>query len=159
MPVGAKYLILGSFPAKEAGDWFYGSKTNQFWKIISLVYGWELANIYQKKELCDELKLALGDVIARCERKKNSSLDVNLKKLAFNFEGVERVLRQNNIITIHFTSRWVEKIYRSKFKNLVRLCPQIKLIGLPSPSPRYCRLTLEEKVKKYKQLLPQLRFD
>ena len=43
IPDGAKYLLLGSFTANSLDidpeyDWFYGSKRNQFWRIIEQTY-------------------------------------------------------------------------------------------------------------------------
>ena len=45
IPANAVILIVGSFPGRditqkilEEDDWFYGTKRNQFWNIISGVY-------------------------------------------------------------------------------------------------------------------------
>ena len=49
VPHNATILIVGSFPGRDItkkklkkDDWFYGTKRNQFWNIISGVYNIEL---------------------------------------------------------------------------------------------------------------------
>ena len=49
IPANATVLIVGSFPGRDItqkklskGDWFYGTKRNQFWDTISGVYNIEL---------------------------------------------------------------------------------------------------------------------
>ena len=88
--------------------------------------------------------------------KENSSLDVNLSTLIYNFSPIAKVLQENPIKTLFFTSRFVEKEYKKHFKDLVVNFPHIELIALPSPSPRYASMRKSEKVIKYAQLLPQL---
>ena len=57
---------------------------------------------------------------------------------------------------IFFTSRFVENAYRKAFKDLIIKYPQIELINLPSPSPRFASMNKEEKTRRYKLVLPKL---
>jgi G:T/U-mismatch repair DNA glycosylase len=114
-------------------------------------------NLDQKKRLFEELKIAIGDTILECEREKGSNLDTNLINISYNIEGIRRVLNENKIEKIFFSSRWVEKIYKSKFKKLVGEYGEIELVTLPCPSPRYFRLKLEEKAEIYKEVLPKVK--
>lgn len=165
VPHGAKYLTLGSFPGKEVFDpelkgrfnWYYSTKTNQFWPILEKVYKRELKTIDQKRRLFDDLKMAIGDVIYKCERERGSNLDVNLINIEYNQDGIQKVLENNLIEKIFFTSRWVEKIYGTKFKKLIETHPLVELITLPCPSPRYFRLTINQKIERYKEVLPKLK--
>jgi G:T/U-mismatch repair DNA glycosylase len=52
------------------------------------------------------------------------------------------------IETIFFTSRFVEKIFKRFFPEVIHT------IALPSPSPRYARLSLKQKAAIYKKHLP-----
>ena len=156
IPKNPKYLLLGSFTTKEANfdpsyDWFYGTKRNQFWKILRAVYNLPLENKLEKQQLFEKLEMALGDVIYQCERLKNSNLDVNLINVVYNTEAVEELLTRGTIKKVFFSSRYVEKIFRKEFKD-----PKIELVTLPSPSPRYAMLSLEEKIKIYAKLLPKI---
>lgn len=161
VPPKAKFLLLGSFTTKEANfdptyDWFYGTKRNHFWPILREVYSLPLENLQQKKELFSRLKLALGDVILQCERVKNSNLDMNLINIVYNIAEVEKVLSENKIDKIFFSSRFVEGKFRRYFKKVMQDHPEIELITLPSPSPRFAAMSRQKKVEKYKVLLPRL---
>ncbi len=161
IPKNPKYLLLGSFTTKEANfdpsyDWFYGTGRNQFWKILRIVYNLPLENKQHKQELFSNLHMALGDIIQSCERLKNSNLDVNLVNIVYNLGGVEDLLKNNKIETVFFSSKFVESSFRRKFKYLVEAYPEMKLIALPSPSPRFASMNFDEKVNRYKSLLPKL---
>lgn len=154
VPPGSKYLLLGSFPARENGGWFYGSKRNQFWQILEYVYGVELKTKLEKQKLFSELGIAVTDIIYKCERKKGSSLDLNLSNIVYNVGGIEKILKKHKIRKIFFTSRFVEKKFRAHFKEIVEKFGDIELVSLPSPSPRYATVTKQEKIKRYKETLP-----
>jgi len=156
-PLKAKYLLLGSFTGKpEPGyDWFYASKRNKFWIILRQIYNRPLVTRSEKEQLFSDLSLAISDIIYQCERRKGSNLDMNLVNIVYNVEAIEKLLATNPIERIYFSSRFVEGRFKSKFKYLIHKYPHIELITLPSPSPRYAAMTLEEKIRRYTQLLPR----
>lgn len=156
VPKKVKYLLLGSYPTRPTNPyaWFYANGRNQFWPIMEEVYGLELKTKRQQQNLFVNLKMALADIILSCERRKNSNLDVNLFNLTINREVAE-IIRTNKIKTVFFTSRFVEKLFRQHFKEIIRE-PEIELVTLPSPSPRYATLTKAQKIARYKELLPKL---
>ncbi len=166
VPLNPKYLILGSFTGRQAVkgikatdvsyDWFYGTKRNQFWSILEEVYGIELRNKIRKQELLTKLGVAMADIIYQCERKEGNNLDTNLTNIVFNKEAITEILDSNQIDKIYFTSRFVENRFRKVFKDIINRHPAIYLITLPSPSPRYAKMGKEQKIKIYKELLPEL---
>ena len=165
VPKKTTYLVLGSFTTKEAYDktkrddyvWFYSNGgRNQFWPILSEVYDRELLTRRQMEILFTDLQMALGDIITQCERKRNSNLDITLTNIEYGVKEVDEILANNSIKKIYFTSRFVEQKYKSNFKSVIEHHPEIELITLPSPSPRYVLMTKHEKLTKYRQLLPQL---
>ena len=153
VPKNARYLLIGSFMAKAYGsdsyDWYYGSKRNQFWPILEETYNLKLNTIESKQELLTRLNLAITDIIYQCERQKGSSLDANLINIVYNTPAIEKILRDNKIEKIFFSSRFVETKFRKLFTNI-----SIELITLPSPSPRYAAMTKSQKITRYKELLP-----
>lgn len=162
VPVNTRYLILGSFTGKRTEDdikngydWFYGNKRNQFWPIMEKVYGIGLQSKKEKQELFTRLRMAIADVILSCERKVNNNLDINLTNMVFNTEAIINVLEKNKIKSIFFSSRFAEHLFKRQFKNVVQLHPEIELVTLPSPSPRYAAMSKSEKVARYKELLPR----
>lgn len=156
VPSNATILILGSFPGKEhtqskAGEeaWYYGAKRNQFWKILSAVYGRDLSNVVSKKNLFEKYGIAITDIFLELKRLEDSNLDTNLEIVKYNDTAIQQILDKHQIKSIFFTSKFVENHFKKRFPSI--------LIGeyLPSPSPRYARLTLEQKIEKYKNMLPK----
>lgn len=158
IPKNAQYLLLGSFTGKitdNSYDWFYGTKRNLFWPIIQEVYDMKLNNKMAKQDLFSRLKISIMDIILSCERKANNNLDTNLINIVLNRE-VSKIIEGNKIKKIFFSSRFVEKLYRRHFKDLVLKYSQMELITLPSPSPRYAAMSKSEKISRYRLLLPKL---
>lgn len=158
VPKRAKYLLLGSFPGRRetwAFEWYYGTQKGQFWKVMQEVYKRPLVSLAQKKALMEELNIALSDVIYRLTRREGNNSDGNLEVLEYNTKTIPKILEENKIERIYFSSRNVERIFKSQFKNL-NLNSNVELITLPSSSPRYAKLNLGEKVLLFKKLLPKL---
>ena len=166
VPQGAKYLILGTFAAKQSlkgkkytdenYDFYYGVKRNQFWPILEKVYGRNLKDTQSRLDLLSELHIAMADIIYQCERKSGSNLDSNLINIVYAKESISQVFEKNQISKVFFTSRKAETKFRSNFKEVIAKRPNIELVTLPSPSTRYARMLFEDKIKKYKELLPPI---
>ena len=158
IPPNIKYLFLGSFAGKQEDgyDWFYSNKRSQFWPILEEVYKVSLKTTKDQQKLFTKLRMSITDIILECEREKNSNLDINLKCIVFNIEAIKQILDKNKIRKIFLTSRFVEKLFRRQFKDLVSKYPQVELVTLPSPSPRYALMSKSEKIKSYKKLLRPL---
>jgi len=166
VPKNARYLILGSFtgrqavkgnPASDASyDWFYARKRNQFWPILEEVYGLKLSDKISRQKLFTKLGIAIADIIYQCERKKDSNLDTNLTNFIYNTKAITKILDKHKIKRILFTSRFVEKRFKQVFKEAILRHPRIELITLPSPSPRYARISKEQKIEKYRELFPKI---
>lgn len=156
IPDNATILILGSFPGKEQtqsnpdnDQWFYGSKRNQFWKIISAVYNTELLNKTDKQHLFNKFGIGITDILLQVRRKNNSNLDNNLEIIEYNDKAIKTILENSKIKSIYFTSKYVETHFNKLF-------PAIKNAEyLPSPSPRYAKMTKAEKINYYKIKLPK----
>ena len=95
-------------------------------------------------------KMGIADIILKATRKNNTNSDTDLDIIELNDIAIRKVLESNAISTIFFTSKFVEKLFKKVF-------PQISnTIALPSPSPRFARMTLQEKINIYKRYLPPL---
>ncbi len=152
VPHTSKHLILGSFPGRlsKENNWFYCTKRNQFWTILESVYKTKLDTKAKKQKLFKKLGIAVTDIVLSCDRKSGTNSDTNLTNIIYNTKTISKILKENNIKQIFFTSRFVEK----KF---LRLFPDIPYtITLPSPSPRFAKISLSDKITKYKKLLPKL---
>ena len=155
VPHGASVLILGTFPGKNnvqvAGrdEWFYSSKRNQFWTILSGVYGEELKTNADKKDLFTRKGIAIGDIFLKIRRKENNNSDTSLEVIEYNDKEIEKALQEHTFQAIYTTSQFVEKEFKKLFSNYKNI------EALPSPSPRYARMNLEEKIAFYKKKLPK----
>jgi hypoxanthine-DNA glycosylase len=156
IPENITTLIVGSFPGRDVthrnlteNEWFYGTKRNQFWKIISGVYDTELLTKAAKQQLFKQHGIGIADIFLRVKRKDNNNMDSNLDVVEFNDKEFKIILQNPGIKTIFFTSRFVEKTF-------MKLFPEIKTGEcLPSPSPRYAKMSLAEKINYYKLKLPR----
>lgn len=156
IPENAIIIIVGSFPGKEVThkilseeEWFYGSKRNQLWKIISGVYLTDLKTSTEKQNLFKKHGIGMADIFLKVKRKEDNNMDSNLEVIEYNDKAIKSILKNQSIKKIFFTSKFVEKEF-------MKLFPEIK-IGecLPSPSPRYARMSLREKINYYKSKLPK----
>lgn len=156
IPENVVVLIVGSFPGREVthkilsdDEWFYGSKRNQFWKIISGVYGTALETKEDKQSLFQKHGIGIVDIFLKVKRKDNTNMDSSLKVVEYNNMEIKKILEKHSIKAIFFTSKFVEKQFLSLF-------PSVKNgESLPSPSPRYARMSLQEKINYYKSKLPK----
>lgn len=158
VPLGSIYLFLGSFAAKQVTgyDWFFSNGRNQFWPIMEEVYHLKFPTKKDKQQLFIQLRMGITDIILSCERKADSNLDTNLSNMIFNTKAIFKIVRKNNIKVIYFSSRFAENLFKKHFKQLMNDYPKISLITLPSSSPRYAMMSKQEKVKRYRELLPKL---
>jgi G:T/U-mismatch repair DNA glycosylase len=87
-PQGATTLLIGTFPPTKRNwsyDFFYPNKNNLFWRIIATVSGHTLlhfkgeAAVNERKQLLDDLRIAITDMGLTILRNNGSSLDENLE--------------------------------------------------------------------------------
>jgi hypoxanthine-DNA glycosylase len=156
VPENATVLILGSFPGREqtqanieGNQWFYGAKRNQFWTIIEAVYNIKLLSKADKQQLFVKHGIGIADILLRVRRKNNSNMDGNLEIIEYNSTAIKTVLENSKIKSIFFTSKFVETHFRKSFGEFNNS------ESLPSPSPRYARMTKADKINCYKSKLPQ----
>jgi len=140
-------LILGSFPSIDSfkEDFYYGHKRNQFWKILSDIFNYPINNRDQKIWLLKESKIALWDMVSTCSR--DNSLDSSLEEIEVN--NIAEFLEENpSIEKVVFTGRLAEKLFKMHFDYL-----EIESVYLPSPSSAYAKMSFEQKLEKYRELL------
>lgn len=158
VPKDCHYLFLGTFTGKISDpsyDWFFGTKHNQFWPILESVFGIELKTKTDKQKLFSKLQMAITDTILECERSENTNADNNLINIVYNTKAITKIISENKIKSIFFSSKMAEKIYKQNFKELIATNTEVNLITLPSPSPRYAAMTKLEKIMRYRELLPK----
>ena len=156
IPKKISCLILGSFPGKEQtkggldeNAWFYGAPLNQFWRILAKAYDRELKTREAKQKLFEEAGIGITDIFRSVIRTQGSNLDENLQIEEYNWDVIQQILQMHRPKVL-CTSRYVEKEFKKQF-------PDYKEVDvLPSPSPRYFKLTIEQKAAIYREKLPSL---
>ncbi len=81
-----RLVVLGSFPgvASLAAGQYYAHPRNQFWPILSAIWGVDLVAMSYRRRLAEVKRRGLGiwDVYARCRRE--GSLDQAIEDAEFN---------------------------------------------------------------------------
>lgn len=146
----------GQFPGKEQtrgnldeDAWFYGAPLNQLWRILEKTYYRELKTKEAKQKLFRDAGIGITDIFKSIIRTAGSNLDDNLEIVEYNRAEIERILTRFKPQVL-CTSRFVEK----EFNKMFPAYPAVDV--LPSPSPRYFTLTIEQKAEIYKKKLPPL---
>lgn len=126
IPDGATKLIIGTMPPfrfcnpdkqplyKDDVDFYYGSRDNGFWKLISesagsvLQYANTQEAIAERKNLLARLHMGVTDIIASCVHEDCKSDDASLKEITQK-DLCSLLLEHPEIDTLIYTSRFVTK--------------------------------------------------
>ncbi len=126
----SKILILGSFPSEQSlkQGFYYGNKSNKFWKILSEYFNQQIEdNPQSKKQFLLEHNIAIWDIVNKTDLKGSS--DLQLQKQVAEINNIERFLKEHkNIATVFCNGKTSYNIACKAF-------PKIDFIYLPSTSP------------------------
>ncbi|MDE6945841.1 MAG: hypothetical protein K2P14_01520 [Anaeroplasmataceae bacterium] len=182
----ATKLIIGTIPPyrfctngmeelyKEDVDFYYGSRDNYFWDLMSEITNQELQRenskeeIEKRKALLDSLKVGIMDVVKTCIHKNKHSSDKSLNILELNSELIkEKLLEFPSINTLIYTSRFVisqminksisDKGYhnwisKDKMDGIIDINGkkyQVRILYSPSPSASR-RVSKQKRLERYK---------
>lgn len=142
-----KTLILGSFPSIKSFEknFYYAHPSNQFWKIMHAVTSYPINNRDQKIWLLKEAKFGLWDMIKNCERE--NSLDSSLEEESVN-DLAAFLEAYPSIRKVAFTGKKAQALFETHFAYL-----EVERVYLPSPSAAYAKMSIEDKIKNYKEKL------
>lgn len=183
---GATKLIIGTMPpyrfctngikklCKEDVDFYYGSKDNYFWGLMSEITNQKLQRkntkeaIEERKVLLDSLKVGIMDVIKSCVHKNGKSDDKSLGNIELNSELIkEKLLEFPSINTLIYTSRFIiskmadkrisDKGYHNwnpenKMDGTIYINGkkyQVRILYSPSPSASR-RVSKQKRLERYK---------
>lgn len=157
-PIGdsrATLLILGSMPgaASLAAHQYYAHPRNAFWPMIEAVWGIPAALDYAARaRAVTEARIAIWDVLARCERASSLDADIEHGSIVVNdFAGFFR--RHRHIRMIAFNGSTAQLLYRRHVMPTLPAGPrQIPALRMPSTSPAHAALSLQRKVQHWREL-------
>ena len=153
---GSRILILGTMPGDDSLrlKQYYANVNNQFWKILSRVYGEAIEAEYsQRLYFLHGKRLALWDVLRGGERK--GSLDSAIKEAVFN-DFAALLMTYANLKAIFFNggkapTLFLRHIERSQ-PTLAKACLRKIVLPSTSPTPGKNVLSFEEKVVRWGSL-------
>ena len=168
-----KIVILGTFPSEASRDtFFYHKSTNQFWTILSKLYNCNDICHLQKNEISKDneeqlinnrkaflkkYQIGLWDVIDKCDIDK--SKDSSIKNPSYN-DLASLKTECPKLEHIYFSSKKAFQFYQKYLQyNLKDSASKTWLENvvikeaLPSPSSANARMTLEQKQKRWGELL------
>jgi hypoxanthine-DNA glycosylase len=147
----AKILILGSMPSETSlsKQQYYGHERNAFWPIMESLFNADarikINNYKQRQNMIIENNIAVWDVLKSCYRK--GSLDTAIKMNSiqtndfYSFFSTHQAIRK-----VFFNGAKAETIYkRYVLNNMSHFAGLIKYNRLPSTSPAYATMTLQQK--------------
>lgn len=157
--LNAQTLILGSFPgiASLTAVEYYRHPRNAFWPIMAEAFGSAFFAEYDKR--CDYLKdnkIALWDVLARCQRK--GSLDCAINQRTAMCNNFAKFLEQHRLIQrILFNGTAARQLFDRFAMPMLAKTPVPQLLTMPSTSPAFAAMRLEEKLRRWKSELCKIR--
>ena len=135
----SEILILGSFPSVRSREtnFYYGHPKNRFWPLIADIFGEDLpSSVEEKKAFLKRKRIALWDVIARCEIIGSS--DSSIRNVEPN--DINLILNSSKVGSIYTNGRKAYDLYN-------RYClekTEREAVLLPSTSPANAAFTYEK---------------
>lgn len=135
----SEILILGSFPSVKSreANFYYGHPKNRFWPIIADIFGEDLpSSVEEKKAFLKRKRIALWDVIARCEIIGSS--DSSIRNVEPN--DINMIINSSKVGSIYTNGRKAFDLYN-------RYClekTEREAVLLPSTSPANAAFTYEK---------------
>jgi TDG/mug DNA glycosylase family protein len=143
-------VILGSFPGRQSllKKEYYGNPRNHFWQIIEALFSLDRHLPYHVRttRLIDH-RIALWDVICTCSRE--GSADARIQDPVFNdLAGFLVAFPSLHLVAFNGSSA-------GRYYHQLNLSSSVPAVVLPSTSSANTRYSLDEKINKWKIILPQ----
>lgn len=149
----AKILILGSMPsvASIEKQQYYGHPRNGFWPIMGELFGAHPELDYQQRiNILLDNHIAIWDVLQSCQREGSADASIQKDSICIN-DFRTFFLSHQQITTVLFNGKSPENLYKQKvLPQLKPLATTFNYHGLPSTSPAYAALTLNQKLMLWK---------
>lgn len=155
-------LILGSYPSELSLQWhqYYGNPRNQFWKIMGLVFSFrsDFSDMpYQDRLDCLTAHgIAIWDVLESCSRKGSSDSSIgdtipnDIRRFLADHPSIRCIGLNGKTGAGHWFQRYFSDLMNDEDRELV-------ILSLPSTSPAYAGMSLEEKADIWRQIPKVLR--
>lgn len=149
----SRILILGTMPGERSLQLqqYYGHSGNHFWKILFALFNQPFSIDYNERiNLLKENNIALWDVLSHCERTGSSDSAIN-NEIANDFKLFYK--KHPKISAVFLDSLTAEKLYIKH----VGKSPDKRYYLLPSPSGQHARLSLQDKIERWRVIMDELK--
>jgi len=155
----AAILILGSMPSIKSleAHQYYAHPRNSFWFIMSALLDDNQGLDYeQKKELLQQHRIALWDVLNTCQRK--GSLDSSIKTETMVVNNFNTFFAEHPLIqAVYFNGARAQQEYNKQVLPVLDAkFSTIDYKRLPSTSPAMASLSREQKLQQWRMILKHL---
>jgi hypoxanthine-DNA glycosylase len=153
----ARVLILGSMPGERSltAAEYYAHPRNAFWKIMQEVAGIDSAAPYEQR--LQDLKvrgIALWDVLHSCHRE--GSLDTAIKSGSVKVNDFDAFFRGHPRMRVVLFNGGTSEQYYRRYVLPGIMNRNITHIRMPSTSPAHAAVSLEQKIKVWRDGIAQL---
>ena len=150
-------LILGSYPSELSlqRHQYYGNPRNQFWKIMEMVFsfrsGFTEMPYQERLNYLTTHCVAIWDVLESCSREGSSDSSINdaipndIRRFLATHPSIRCIALNGKTGAGH----WFKRYFSDLMDNEDR---QLAILSLPSTSPAYAGMSLEDKADIWQQI-------
>ena len=154
-------LILGSYPSEQSllRHEYYGNPRNQFWKIMGMVFSFpsDFPDLpYQDRlNLVTERGIAIWDVVESCSRKGSSDSSIgnttpnDIRAFLKNNPSIRCIALNGKTGAGNWFKRYFSDLTQPENEET-----DLVLLQLPSTSPAYAGMSLDDKAQLWRGILP-----
>jgi double-stranded uracil-DNA glycosylase len=155
----AKVLFLGTLPGQVSlrKSEYYGQPRNVFWRIMGELFGFDPQAPYEERtRRLTAAGVALWDVCEAAHRP--GSLDASIDADSMKPNDFEAFLADHREVRlICFNGAKAADLFRRKVPRAPESVTRLPLETLPSTSPAHAAMRYEEKLSRWRVVLPYLR--
>ncbi len=143
----SRVLVLGSFPSVKSREnsFYYGHPQNRFWPMLALIFRQDVPlTIQEKTELLHQHRIALWDVIERCQL--DGSMDSSIRDALPN--DISSLLKAAPLERVLLNGQLAGKLYQRYFRESL-----LPYAVLPSTSPANAAWSLQRLADIWKPYL------
>ncbi len=147
-----RVLVLGTLPSRKSLEKqeYYGHPQNAFWKIMDALVGASGAYAERCRAL-EETGIAVWDVLAQSVRPGSMDADIDLATASAN-PLAELLAANDSLVLVCFNGRKARALF-DRLVGMEALSRELELLTLPSTSPAYAAMSLDDKIAHWHSAL------
>lgn len=149
----ANVLILGSMPsvASLRSRQYYAHPRNAFWPIMAALFEADIELSYQQRQqIIMNNNIAIWDVLQSCHRPGSLDAKIDMASIQAN-DFTAFFAEHKSIHQVFFNGGMAEKLFKQYILPVIdRQFSHLEYQRLPSTSPAYASLRLEQKINAWR---------